>query len=167
MYICNKLLLASFFFPTCFNIESIENLEGCESLEKLDLTVNFVGSLTDVERLKANVFFQELYLTGNPCVEYEGYRQFVIGTLPGLERLDGIEIEKSERILATQALAGLRPLILQQQANHQKKREREKQNASSGNHNQPDGSDWYSDTQTTPNDTQESDQGNLTELDEE
>lgn len=130
------------------NIERIENLEGCESLAKLDLTVNFVGVLTDVERLKANIFMKEIFLTGNPCTEYEGYREYVIATLPNLERLDGIEIEKSERILASQALTEVRPLILQQQSNYQKKRQREKDEIASGNQKK-DGTDWYTNTEST------------------
>jgi Leucine-rich repeat (LRR) protein len=42
------------------NIERIENLEGCESLQKLDLTVNFVGELTSVQSLKNNIHLQSL-----------------------------------------------------------------------------------------------------------
>ena len=42
------------------------------------------------------------YLTGNPCTEYQGYREYVIATLDHLQWLDGKEIEKSERILAKQ-----------------------------------------------------------------
>jgi protein TilB len=42
------------------NIERIENLEGCESLQKLDLTVNFVGELTSVQSLKNNVHLESL-----------------------------------------------------------------------------------------------------------
>lgn len=38
------------------NIEVVENLEGCESLNKLDLTVNFVGKLTSIESLKVCSF---------------------------------------------------------------------------------------------------------------
>lgn len=49
------------------NIEKVENLEGCESLQKLDLTLNFVGELTTVETLKQNIHLRELFLTGNPC----------------------------------------------------------------------------------------------------
>lgn len=41
-------------------------------------------------------------MTGNPCTEYEGYREYVIATLDHLQWLDGKEIEKSERILAKQ-----------------------------------------------------------------
>ena len=51
-----------------------------------------------------NLFLFQLdrYLTGNPCTEYEGYREYVIATLDHLQWLDGKEIEKSERILAKQ-----------------------------------------------------------------
>lgn len=49
------------------NVERIENLQGCESLHKLDLTLNFIGELTSVESLKCNIELRELFLTGNPC----------------------------------------------------------------------------------------------------
>ncbi|XP_005099575.1 protein tilB homolog isoform X2 [Aplysia californica] len=111
------------------NVEKVENLEGCESLRKLDLTVNFVGELTSVESLCNNYHFRELYLTGNPCSDFEHYREYVIGTLPQLQWLDGIQIEKSERIQAVQNLPFIRGRILEQQAAHLKKRAREKAEA--------------------------------------
>lgn len=96
---------------------------GCESLQKLDLTANFVGELTSIECLKDLFHFRELwvlrfiimpylgafalcassvhqftasfiifytffmcrYLTGNPCTEFDGYREFVLATLPQLQ----------------------------------------------------------------------------------
>ena len=78
------------------NIKLIENLEACESLEKLDLTVNFVEDLLCIENLKNNEFLRELYchwriiihyrhLIGNPCAQVDGYRDFVIATLPQLK----------------------------------------------------------------------------------
>jgi protein TilB len=84
------------------NISLIENLDKCESLKKLDLTVNFVADLRCVKNLASLEFLRELYLIGNPCTEIHGYRSFVIATLPQLQMLDGIQIEKSERILAAQ-----------------------------------------------------------------
>ena len=45
------------------------------------------------------------YLTGNPCTDYEGYREFVVASLPHLRWLDGKEVSKSERILAVQVRA--------------------------------------------------------------
>jgi protein TilB len=112
------------------NIEKIENLEGCESLTKLDFTVNFIGELTSIESLRSLVHLRELFLTGNPCADYEGYWQYVIATLPQLQFLDGKEIEKSERIRAMQVLHEIRPEILEQQKKYQLKREKEKQEAS-------------------------------------
>ena len=104
------------------NIERIENLEGCEFLKKLDLTVNFIGEITSIENLCENYHLRELYLiikkirifqfclikthlrylTGNPCTDFEGYRDYVICTLPQLKSLDGEEIKKSDRIKALQ-----------------------------------------------------------------
>ncbi|CAF0938026.1 unnamed protein product [Adineta steineri] len=84
------------------NIEYIENLSGCESLNKLDLTLNFIGTLSCVENLRDNMHLADLYLTGNPCADHEGYRDYVIATLPQLQKLDGVEITKTDRILALQ-----------------------------------------------------------------
>uniref|UniRef100_A0A5K4EJH5 Testis specific leucine rich repeat protein,putative n=1 Tax=Schistosoma mansoni TaxID=6183 RepID=A0A5K4EJH5_SCHMA len=99
------------------NIEKVENLEGCESLKKLDLTVNFIGDLFSIESL------------GNPCTEYPGYREFVIATLPQLKLLDGVEITKSERIIALQNLERIRPIIKEKQREHGLKRNSEKAEA--------------------------------------
>lgn len=80
------------------NIEVIENLEKCESLEKLDLTLNFVGDIQSVCSLQKNIHLKELTLTGNPCTEYNGYKNYVIAKLPQIQRLDNEEISRSERI---------------------------------------------------------------------
>lgn len=64
------------------------------------------------------------YLTGNPCTDYEGYREFVVGSLPQLEWLDGKEVTRSERILATQRLPELRKRIAEQQEEYMRERVR-------------------------------------------
>ena len=56
----------------------------------------------NMERYKQLPFVPPSYLTGNPCTDYEGYREFVVASLPQLRWLDGREVSKSERILATQ-----------------------------------------------------------------
>ncbi|KAJ8397385.1 hypothetical protein AAFF_G00439340 [Aldrovandia affinis] len=111
------------------NIELIENLEGCESLQKLDLTVNFVGQLSSVESLKDNIHLRELFLVGNPCTEFEGYRQYVVASLPQLKCLDGKEIRRSERIRAEQGLEAVRWRVQEQEQAYMEKRLREKQEA--------------------------------------
>jgi len=105
------------------NIEKIENLEACESLKKLDLTVNFVGEISSIESLKNNEFLEELYLVGNPCANYEGYKEYVIATLTQLKKLDGIDIERSERIKAIQNFPAVREKIKDQEAVYAIKRQ--------------------------------------------
>ena len=41
------------------------------------------------------------YMIGNPCAQFDGYRDFVVATLPQLQTLDGIAITRSERILGS------------------------------------------------------------------
>eukprot|EP00898_Chlorokybus_atmophyticus_P000772 jgi/Chlat1/1696/Chrsp127S01926 len=94
---------------------AISGLHRCESLSKLDLTVNFVSlpGLLSVERLRReNAGLRELFLTGNPCTDWEGYRQFVVGTITQLKRLDGQDILPSERISAQQALPEIRARLI-------------------------------------------------------
>ena len=59
-------------------------------------------------------------LVGNPCAQFDGYREFVIHTLPQLAEFDSKKIERSERTKAGQTMRqGLRDLILQQQHDYQ------------------------------------------------
>uniref|UniRef100_A0A8C6UFX7 Leucine-rich repeat-containing protein 6 n=1 Tax=Neogobius melanostomus TaxID=47308 RepID=A0A8C6UFX7_9GOBI len=112
------------------NIEVIENLEGCESLQKLDLTLNFVGRLSSVGSLTQNIHLRELFLLGNPCAEFQGYRPYVATTLPQLQFLDGKEISRSERLQAAQGLEQLRADVHRQEQEYLRRREREKEEAS-------------------------------------
>ncbi|XP_051466626.1 dynein axonemal assembly factor 11 [Apus apus] len=111
------------------NIERIENLEGCEELQKLDLTANFIGELSSIETLKYNIHLKELFLVGNPCTEFEGYRQFVVATLHQLKCLDSKEIERSERIQALQNYPEVKQKIREQEQAYLLKRAREKEEA--------------------------------------
>ncbi|XP_044736836.1 uncharacterized protein LOC123298804 [Chrysoperla carnea] len=108
-------------------IERVENLEGCESLTKLDLSVNFIIELTSIKSLQNNIHLKELFLTGNPCHSYEGYRQYVVATLPQLECLDTKDITRSERIVALQEYKEICKKIEHQQKVHFKEREEQKQ----------------------------------------
>ncbi|XP_028852522.1 dynein axonemal assembly factor 11 [Denticeps clupeoides] len=122
----NRLKKLEYLNLALNNIEVIENLEGCESLQKLDLTVNFVAQLSSVESLKENQHLKELFLVGNPCSQYEGYRQYVVATLPQLQFLDGTAIGRLEHIRAGQGLEELRKRILEQEEEQLQKRERQK-----------------------------------------
>jgi protein TilB len=52
-------------------------------------------------------FIEQLYLTGNPCTDWELYRKVVIAMVPQLKQLDGKDITHSERLDALQELSGL------------------------------------------------------------
>ncbi|CAL4059339.1 unnamed protein product, partial [Meganyctiphanes norvegica] len=86
------------------NIENVEGLENCDALSKLDFTANFITDLSSLTSLQDCTNLKELYLTGNPCCEYRGYREWVMTLLPGLQELDGRPITRAERITALQAL---------------------------------------------------------------
>ena len=90
------------------NVAKIEGLDHCEFLNKLDLTVNFVDLDSfeeSIMNLQVNKHLKELYLSGNPCSDWEGYRDFIIFNLPQLKNLDGKEITRSDRIRAKQSHA--------------------------------------------------------------
>ncbi|KAM9789473.1 dynein axonemal assembly factor 11 [Neosynchiropus ocellatus] len=114
------------------NIEVIENLEGCESLQKLDLTVNFVGQLSSVETLRANLHLSELFLVGNPCTDFRSYRSYVVATLPQLQWLDGTRVSRSERIRASQGLDEVRRQVLVQEQDYLRKRAKQREETQRG-----------------------------------
>lgn len=111
----SKLKYLEYLNLSMNNVQTIEGLSGCESLKKLDLTMNFipVRNLIQITELKANHQLRELFLTGNPCTDFEGYRSYTIANLPQLTHLDGVEITCLERIVARQRSISLHEAILQ------------------------------------------------------
>lgn len=71
------------------NIVRIENLQGCESLQKLDVTMNFipVSALPSFANLSGLYDFRELHLLGNPCQSWEQHREYIVMILPQLQSL--------------------------------------------------------------------------------
>ncbi|CAN0101881.1 unnamed protein product, partial [Ectocarpus fasciculatus] len=102
------------------NIAKVEGLQSCEFLNKLDLTVNFVDMdelENSVSAMEGNRHLKDLYMMGNPCQSWAGFEAYTIARLPQLERLDGKEITRTDRIKAQQRLPALRkeiPLLAQE-----------------------------------------------------
>lgn len=109
------------------NIERVENLDGCESLNKLDLTLNFIGEITSIRSLRKNEFLRDLFLNGNPCTDFKGYREFVVVTLPQVECLDGKPIQHSDRILAKQMFDEITKTIFAEQKKYLSSRNLQKE----------------------------------------
>lgn len=59
---------------------------------------------------------------GNPCTDYEYYRQYVVATLPQLQELDMQEIERSERIKALQIYSRARDDVIESYRHYEKTR---------------------------------------------
>ena len=84
------------------NISKIEGLEGCESLKKLDMTLNLVDHdafRESIENLTKNEALEDLYLLGNPCTDFHGWKQYTIAKLQGLKQLDGTLVTPTEKIV--------------------------------------------------------------------
>lgn len=72
-----------------------------------------------------NERLEQLFLMGNPCADYEGYREYAIATLTRLKELDGTPIDRSERIRALQSYAEIEGEIVRSCARYKKIREAE------------------------------------------
>lgn len=115
-----------------------------------------MGCLSSARSLRSNLHLRELFLVGNPCAAFQGYREFLVVTLPqlkvspgGLEVppsdqpsrtreeegaprpqwLDGAEISRSERISASQRVEELTRRLGEQEEQHLAQRQRERQEA--------------------------------------
>ncbi|KAL2621935.1 hypothetical protein R1flu_002140 [Riccia fluitans] len=105
----NRLKALEYLNLAINNITKFDGLEGCEMLNKLDLTLNFIDKegLMTATKLRANIHLKELFLPGNPCTDYPEYRKYVIAAVPSLKSLDSQKIKPSERIAAQQAINAL------------------------------------------------------------
>ncbi|XP_018336112.1 protein tilB [Agrilus planipennis] len=146
----NKLKKLEYLNLAVNNVEKIENLERCEFLEKLDLTLNFIGDLESVASLKNNLHLRHLYLTGNPCTNYEGYRTYVVAVLPQLQTLDGVEITHSERIKAQQDFENITPKIRKAQKEYELFRKEQKERLCKGHDDLTDEEFWATKSEHAP-----------------
>ena len=106
----NKLKELEYLNLALNSISVVENLGRCESLKKLDLTVNFVDLDTfreSVLNLSECAALEDLYFVGNPCMQWEFARPYIIAHIPWLKQLDGNLVTPSERLQAKRQLPKL------------------------------------------------------------
>lgn len=99
----NKLKELEYLNLAVNSVSKIEGIKRCESLNKLDMTLNFVD-LEDLqescEEMEWCENLVELYMVGNPCTDWEHFKDYVIAKCPQIMRLDGNDITRSERLVA-------------------------------------------------------------------
>jgi cilla- and flagella-associated protein len=78
-------------------IESLKDFAACSKLKELYLRKNQVSDLSEVHALAQLPHLTMLWLSNNPCANHLHYRLYVIKTLPGLLKLDNIDITSDER----------------------------------------------------------------------
>mmetsp|Transcript_40016 Transcript_40016/g.52393 ORF Transcript_40016/g.52393 Transcript_40016/m.52393 type:complete len:197 (-) Transcript_40016:701-1291(-) len=125
----NKLKELEYLNLAVNSVSKIEGIKRCESLNKLDLTLNFI----DLEDLKDSCEemewcenLVELYMVGNPCTDWEHFREYVIAKVPQLLRVDGHDVSRSERLTAKTKLNDYEYELEEIAANHVAKKEYDK-----------------------------------------
>lgn len=80
------------------NLSLIDNVRTLESLQKLDLTLNFID-IDDFEESVDNLAelpdLREIHLLGNPCTDWKHWKDYLVARLPHLGRLDGDDVTKT------------------------------------------------------------------------
>lgn len=112
----NKLKELEYLNMALNNVTKIENIEGCESLTKLDMTVNFIDVINlhdSAVTLSKLPNFKEIYLTGNPCEDWPGCKDYIIAHTPYLETYNGEVVTPSQRIKAQQFLPTLKASLFE------------------------------------------------------
>lgn len=77
-----------------------EVLAEYNELSVLYLHANNITKLRQIDALKKLPNLKSLTLHGNPIAETEGYRHYIVATLPNLCKLDFCAITKQDRALA-------------------------------------------------------------------
>lgn len=84
-----------------FSFNDIHQLDDAllefRSLTTLYLHGNQLMSLNEIKRLSGLANLRTLTLHGNPLEALDGYRQFVLGTVPSLKQLDFSSVTKQDR----------------------------------------------------------------------
>ncbi|XP_043578624.1 dynein axonemal assembly factor 11 isoform X1 [Bombus pyrosoma] len=118
-------------------VNFIGDLRGIKTLRYIYYTYSLYIQSRSIERNcyvnryawnhchRYNERLEQLFLVGNPCADYEGYREYAIAALTRLKELDGTPIDRSERIRALQRYAEIEGEIVRSCARYKKIREAE------------------------------------------
>jgi len=84
-------------------VSSLTDLKYCPKLSELYLRKNEIWDLAEVLNLRHHQQMRVLWLSENPCTALPHYRRYVLHHLPGLTKLDSLDVTDGERHEAVQA----------------------------------------------------------------
>lgn len=87
-------------------VSSLTDLKHCPKLSELYLRKNEIWDLAEVLNLRHHQQMRVLWLSENPCTALPHYRRYVLHHLPGLTKLDSLDVTDGERHEAVQADLG-------------------------------------------------------------
>lgn len=87
-------------------VSSLADLKYCPKLSELYLRKNDIHDLAEVLNLRQHRQMKVLWLSDNPCATLPYYRLYVLRHLPGLTKLDSLDVTDEERRQAVEADLG-------------------------------------------------------------
>lgn len=82
------------------NITTLQPFASCPNLKEIFVRRNKIASLSEVDCLKGLTQLRVLWLSDNPITQVDGYRDYVIRTLPQITKLDEDDITQEQRAKA-------------------------------------------------------------------
>ncbi|KZC10537.1 Leucine-rich repeat and guanylate kinase domain-containing protein [Dufourea novaeangliae] len=84
-------------------ISSLEFFKDGYSLRIIDLRFNKISDLLELSNF--NGFIDEIDLRGNGCTKWPNYKVVLLFSIPSIQRIDGVSVDTSEKIVATTLFA--------------------------------------------------------------
>lgn len=103
-------------------ISSLQPFASCPNLKEIFLRRNHVANLSEFDYLKGLSQLRVLWFSDNPVASVEGYRDYIIRTLPQVIKLDEEDIipEQRAKAKASEPVKKSKPRLLNlSPANHQ------------------------------------------------
>merc|ERR1719272_590124 len=95
-------------------IDNLADLRFCPKLAELYLRKNSIADLAEVQQLRSMRHLKVLWLSDNPCATLPDYRTYVLHHLPGLVKLDSLDVTDEERKHAARADVGQMETFVEQ-----------------------------------------------------
>ena len=82
------------------NLSTLKDLSHCPRLKEIYIRKNHVKNIDQIAFLKNLPQLTVLWLSDNPISSFPKYREIVLRNLPGLVKLDSVEVTNEEKILS-------------------------------------------------------------------